>query len=61
MVLRIKELREQLQISQCCLAESLGVDQTSVSQWERGVANPTVARLPDIAKALECTIDELFP
>lgn len=61
MVLRIKELREQLGISQCCLASTLGVDQTSISQWERGTANPTVPRLPELAKALHCTIDELFP
>lgn len=61
MILRIKKRREQLGMSQEILAATLGVDQTSISQWERGVANPAVSRLPALAKALDCTIDDLFP
>lgn len=61
MTLRIKELREEKGFSQSNLAMKLGVDQTSISQWERGVANPAVSRLPDLAKILNCSIDDLFP
>ena len=52
MILRIKEIRESGKISQTALAEKLHVNQTAVSQWERGVAYPTCDRLPEIAKAL---------
>ena len=60
LILRIKEIRESGKISQTALAEKLHVNQTAVSQWERGVAYPTCDRLPEIAKALGCEISEPF-
>lgn len=42
------------------LADKLNVDQTAVSQWERGEAMPRADKLPEIAKILGCTIDDLF-
>lgn len=61
MKLRIKELREAKGLSQLSLAERIDVNQTAVSQWERGINDPQLEKLPLIARALECTISDLFP
>lgn len=37
---RIKELRTNAKMSQKDLAELVGVNQTAVSQWERGATSP---------------------
>ena len=42
------------------LAAALGCRHQAVSAWERGEALPTADRLPEIARALGCTIDELY-
>ncbi len=44
---RIKELRQNAKLSQQELADLIGVNQTAVSQWERGA---TIPRLPQIKK-----------
>ncbi len=59
-VLRLAELRKEKGISQEELAVKLEVNQTAVSQWERGVYCPSCEKLPKIAKILDCSIDELF-
>lgn len=59
-MLRIKELREASQMSQIDLATKVGVNQTAVSQWERGSALPSCDKLPLLANILSCTIDDLF-
>lgn len=56
----IASRRKQLGLSQYDLAEMLGVDQTSVHNWERGKAMPAAKRLPVIARILKCSIDELL-
>lgn len=58
--LTIKELREAKRLSQSDLAALMGVDQTAVSQWERGITQPRAAKLPELAKVLGCTIDALY-
>ena len=55
----IKKLRKKKGLSQKELADKMAVDQTAISQWERGVSYPRVAKLQELAKVLECTIDEL--
>jgi transcriptional regulator with XRE-family HTH domain len=47
-------------LSQVQLAEKLNITQGAVSQWEMGLSNPKSEILPELAKALNCTIDELF-
>lgn len=41
------------------LAAEVGVDKTAVSAWERGIARPSLAHLPGVAKALGVTLAEL--
>lgn len=57
---KIKVLRENLKISQTKIAEILGVKQSAVSQWETGETIPRADKLPELAKILGCTIDDLF-
>lgn len=59
-MLRIKEQREAKGISQVALAEKMQVNQTAISQWERGIAYPSCDKLPQLADSLGCTIDRLF-
>jgi len=42
------------------LARKLGVSIPTVSRWENGEKFPSAARLPALALALDCTIDELY-
>lgn len=56
----IKRLREKAGISQQALAQILNVTQGLISQWELGEVKPRADKLPELAKALGCTIDDLF-
>ena len=42
------------------LARRLGVSLPMVHYWATGKKLPAARRLPQIAEALDCTIDELF-
>ena len=57
---KIKQKREALGLSQQQLADAVGVARANIAQYERGGKVPTVATGKYIAKALECTMDELF-
>lgn len=59
-MLKIRSKREKANITQKRLAEMLGVKAHTVSQWETNKRHPDIDRLPDIAAALGCTIDELY-
>lgn len=55
----IKKHRQRLGISQEELAHRADVDRTFVSRLERGVRQPTITTLIQLAKALEVTAAEL--
>jgi len=58
---RIRELRQAQKISQCQLAARLGLKSSStVAMWENGSRHPSSTMLPRLAKALGCSIDELY-
>ena len=42
------------------MAQHFGVTPQAVSKWERGVATPDIALLPDLSTYFGVTIDELF-
>ncbi len=56
----IKTLRLRKGLSQARLAKLLGVHQTAVSQWEKGLTHPAAAVLPRLLKALDCKFEELY-
>ena len=56
----IRRRRKELKISKTALAEMIGTTRQSVDIWEKGAALPAAYWLPAIARALECTTDELF-
>ena len=56
----IKRLRKALGINQQELADIMGVKQAAVSLWESGQAMPRPDKLPELAKILGCSIDDLL-
>lgn len=58
-MLFIRQYREKKELSQKQLAEKLGVNQNTVSQWETGRSSPPVDKLIIMSDLFGCTIDEL--
>ena len=56
----IKQRRIALGLDQKDLAELLDCDNSTVCKWETGAALPQASKLPALAAALHCTIDDLF-
>ena len=59
-IMRIRELREQAEITQRELGIRMGVDCTAVTKWESETALPRARQLPLLAQVLGCSIDELY-
>lgn len=57
---RIFQLRKQKGITQEAMAEQLGVSPQAVSKWENDIACPDILLLPQLAKLLGVTVDELL-
>lgn len=57
---RIANLRKQHGMSQENLAEKLGVSSQAVSKWENDISCPDISLLPQLAKLLEITVDQLL-
>mgnify|MGYP004551790127 FL=1 len=53
-------MRERAKLTQRELADVLGVERSTVAKWESGAAYPRASQLPALAKALGCSIDELY-
>ena len=60
MTLRIREYREELQLSQSELAKRISNVQRNVSNWENGISEPDCATILKLAEIFEITIDDLF-
>lgn len=59
-VMRIKECREALDITQRELSARLSIIPSIVANWESEVALPRSRDLPALARALEVEISDLF-
>ena len=57
---RIKNARMKKNMTQLELADRVGVSYQAVSNWERGVSMPDIAKLPDIARELGLSVSELL-
>ena len=55
----IRARREQMGVSQEEFADRANIHRTYVSMLERGVSNPTLSVIADLAKALKTTISSL--
>lgn len=58
--MKVLEFRIKKGISQAKLSEMVGVQQSSISQYETGLTTPSVQVLVKIAKALDVTVDALL-
>ena len=52
--------RQQKRFTQAELAETIEVEQKTISRFERGATLPPLGRLADIADALSCPLEELL-
>ena len=56
----IKERRTKVNISQKQLAKMVGVSQQAIAKWECGKSLPRSDKLPIVAKALSCSVDDIL-
>lgn len=58
---RIRELRRHAGMTQSELAAALGYrGKQVISGWESGRSSPPSTKLPELAAALRCKVDDLF-
>lgn len=57
---QIRTIRESKGISQSELAKNAGISQPALCQIERGTKNPSLQIGGEIARLLECTVEELL-
>lgn len=56
----ICRLRKEKGLTQAELGERLGISNRTISKWENGDGLPDIATLPELAKELNITVDELL-
>ena len=56
----LKELRIEHGLSQAQLGQKLGVNQRTVSAWEKGICEPSFALLIRLCEIFDETIDSLL-
>lgn len=56
----ISELRKENKLTQKELADMLGIMDTSVSKWERGINAPDISYLTELSKIFHVTVQELL-
>lgn len=58
---RMKRMRREKGLGAAVFGEMIGLTSDAVMKIESGKRGRAFERLPDIAKALDCRIDDLFP
>ena len=58
--LNIRAKRIEKNMTQAEIAARIGVNQNTVSQWETGERMPRAVMIIQLAKVLDCTVDELL-
>lgn len=53
LIVRLRQTREALQLTQTQLAKKAGINDKQISHYETGVAKPSLGNLIKLAKALE--------
>lgn len=57
---RLRELREQAQMTQKQLAEKSGVQSRMIQRYEAGTSHPRISAVEKLAVALETSVDNLM-
>lgn len=57
---KLRQLRDESELTQEQLGEMTGLDRTYISGIERGVRNPSLKNIEKLAKALDVKISELL-
>ena len=61
MKITIKQRRLEKKLKQKELSQLAGITAAAISYYENGKRLPTVDNARKLAKALDCTIDDLYP
>lgn len=56
----IAKMRQEKGFTQESLAEELDISNRSISKWERGICLPETAKMPELCKLFNITINDLF-
>ena len=56
----LRNLREEKGMKQDALAEALNVSSKTVSHWETGYSEPSIAQLLQLADLFQITLDEFM-
>ena len=56
----LRQLRERKGLTQKDLAQSVGVDQSAVSLWEKGKTMPRADVAIKLTQLLDCTLDDIY-
>ena len=56
----LRALRREKGLTQCALAEQLGVSDRTISKWETGRGAPDVSLLSAVSQALDVNIEEIL-
>lgn len=57
---RIKELRQEKNLSQSVLAQKIGVSQKAIDYWERGINEPKATYIVRLADFFDVSTDYLL-
>lgn len=59
-MLRIKQLRQEKNLSQRALADKLGVSQKAIDLWEKSITTPKAQYVCALADLFECSADYII-
>lgn len=58
--MNIKALRLKRNLLQSDIAEKMNIDRSTVAKWETGATHPRADKLPELAKILRCSMNQLM-
>ncbi len=58
--MKLKEFRKNAGITQEKLSKKIGVSRSTIAMWETGASEPDLQTLTNIAKILNCSVEELL-
>lgn len=57
--MNLREIRKKKGMTQGELARRVSVNTQTICNYEKGIRKPNIDKAQDLARALDCTIDEL--